>query len=85
MKGLSVANKCDHRGNFLYVLQSMIGKDVLIRTRDGASIKGIFSTATPFESSPATEIVVKMSKVKVHLNICINLHIESNMLLIGRK
>lgn len=72
--GLSPADRAQHRGGFLFVLQCLVGKEILIRTKDGGEVKGIFNTATPFDTARGTEVVVKMAKVKVrsfaHLYKC---------------
>lgn len=64
ISGLSEADKTQHRGNFLFILQHLVGSDILIRTRDGGEIQGIFNTATPFDTARGTEVVIKMAKVK---------------------
>lgn len=42
----------------------MVGCDVLVHTRDGGEIAGVFNTATPFDTPQGTDVVLKMCRVK---------------------
>jgi hypothetical protein len=63
------SQRTQHRGGFLFILQNLVGKDILIRMRDGGEVRGVFNTATPFDTAKGTEIVVKMAKAKVSQSV----------------
>jgi hypothetical protein len=62
ISGLDGTNRAQHRLNFLYLLENLVGQEVVIRTKDEKITKGIFCTAKVFDSNKPSEIILKLTR-----------------------